>query len=96
MSNSAKSFYDWYKQTIRNPKYRWFIVVGSLLYLLSPIDILPDLIPLVGWIDDGIIAALLVAELSQILLGALTGRVTSTAAPDLPDESPTIDVSSRE
>jgi uncharacterized membrane protein YkvA (DUF1232 family) len=69
--NFVESVYDWYRGIIRNPKYRWWIIVGTLLYLVSPIDILPDIIPVFGWIDDGIIASVLVAELSQLLLDRL-------------------------
>lgn len=61
-------FYDWYRNLIRNSKYRWVIIVGTLLYLISPIDLLPDFIPLIGQIDDGIVVTLLVAELSGLLL----------------------------
>lgn len=33
-------------------------IAGSLLYVLSPIDIIPDFIPVVGFLDDaGVIAA---------------------------------------
>ena len=93
MSNPAKSFYRWYSQTIRNPKYRWIVVMGSLAYLLSPLDISPDLIPVLGWIDDGIIATLLVTELSQILFGALTqGNPTAAEAEQEDDDGPVIDV----
>lgn len=28
------------------------IVIGCLIYVCSPIDLIPDLIPVVGWIDD--------------------------------------------
>jgi len=32
-------------------------IVGSLLYVLSPIDVIPDFIPVVGYLDDaGVIA----------------------------------------
>lgn len=71
MSISMESIYNWYRNVIRNPKYRWWIIGGSLLYLISPIDISPDFLPIVGWIDDGIIASVLVAELSQMLLERL-------------------------
>jgi len=28
------------------------LVVAALLYLISPIDAIPDIIPVVGWLDD--------------------------------------------
>lgn len=38
--------------------YRKLIVVSALLYFISPIDSIPDLAPLVGYLDDlGVIAA---------------------------------------
>lgn len=73
MNFSVESVYNWYRDVIRNPKYRWWIIGASLLYLISPIDIAPDFLPIVGWIDDGVIATLLVAELSQVLLTRLKG-----------------------
>ncbi len=34
----------------------------AMLYVLSPLDVLPDIIPVVGWVDDLIVAgALLIA-----------------------------------
>jgi uncharacterized membrane protein YkvA (DUF1232 family) len=71
MKFSVESLYTWYRETIRNPKYRWWIIGGSLLYLLSPLDISPDVFPIIGWIDDGVIATLLVAEVSSLLLDKL-------------------------
>jgi uncharacterized membrane protein YkvA (DUF1232 family) len=83
MSISIQSIYNWYRDVIRNPKYRWWIIAGTLLYLLSPIDISPDFLPVIGWIDDGVIATLLVAELSQIFLERLkAGKGDSTQAVD--------------
>ena len=60
--------YSLYRLTLRNPKSRWLVILGSLIYLLSPLDFATDVIPFVGWIDDGVIATLLVTEVSQILL----------------------------
>ncbi len=79
MQNPIQSFYNWYRQTLRHPKYRWLIIIGTLLYLLSPIDISPDFIPMMGWIDDGIIATLLVSELSSLLLARLGHRKEKVA-----------------
>jgi uncharacterized membrane protein YkvA (DUF1232 family) len=42
------------------PWYRKSIVVGALIYFISPIDTIPDLAPLVGYLDDlGVITAVL-------------------------------------
>jgi len=79
MQNPIQSFYNWYRQTLRHPKYRWLIIGATLLYLLSPIDISPDFIPMVGWIDDGIIATLLVSELSSLILERLNRRKDTVA-----------------
>ena len=72
MKQLVESFYAWYRSSLRHPKYRWLIIFGTLAYLLSPIDISPDVFPIVGWIDDGILITLLVAEVSQLLQGALS------------------------
>ncbi|XWK85778.1 MAG: YkvA family protein [Phormidium sp.] len=66
----VENVYNWYRQTIRNSKYRWLIVLGTLLYLVGPVDISPDVFPIVGWIDDTVVATLLVTEVSQMLLEA--------------------------
>jgi uncharacterized membrane protein YkvA (DUF1232 family) len=67
MKSLVESFYSWYSNTIRNTKYRWVIILGTLVYLISPIDISPDFLPIVGWLDDGVISTLLVTELSRML-----------------------------
>ena len=62
------SIYNWYRNTLRHPKYRWWLILGTLVYLVSPIDIAPDFIPIVGEIDDLMLATLLVTEVSQLFL----------------------------
>lgn len=68
MKTLIKAFYGWYKAMLRNTKYRWIVVLGTLIYFIAPVDISPDLFPIVGWVDDGILATLLVTELSQLAL----------------------------
>lgn len=85
MNNFAQSFYNWYKETIRNPKYRWLLIGASILYLISPIDIAPDFIPIIGWLDDGIIVTLLVSEVSALLTQRLQAK-TKNPTNDQPVE----------
>jgi uncharacterized membrane protein YkvA (DUF1232 family) len=62
-----ESLYNWYRDLVANPKYRWWVIAGTLVYLLSPIDIAPDFIPFIGQIDDAIVVTLLATELAQVL-----------------------------
>ncbi len=57
-----------YNGLLKHPRYRWVVIGASLIYLISPIDISPDLIPVVGWIDDGVVATLLATGITQVLL----------------------------
>jgi uncharacterized membrane protein YkvA (DUF1232 family) len=89
MNFSIQSIYNWYHGLLQNPKYRWWVVGASIVYLVSPFDISPDVFPVVGWIDDTIVIGLLVAELSQIAIAKLkekSARVdeNSTSAPVTP------------
>ncbi|WP_038016445.1 YkvA family protein [Synechococcus sp. PCC 7335] len=63
--------HSWYRKALKHTKYRWLVILGTMLYLVSPIDISPDAFPLVGWIDDGIIVSLLISEVSQLVTEAL-------------------------
>ena len=62
------SISKWFTNLIRNSKYRWLIILGSLIYLISPLDISPDLLPVIGWIDDGLLASIVITELTQFVL----------------------------
>ncbi len=68
MNISPKSLYDWYRSTLRNPRYRWWVVLGTVVYLISPIDIAPDFIPIAGQIDDIMVLTLLLSEVTQMVL----------------------------
>jgi len=86
-------FYDWYRNLVRNSKYRWLIVAGTLIYLFSPIDLIPDVLPLVGQIDDTVILGLLVAEVSSMLMDRLKAQKgTTTATVDGKPSGDTVDV----
>jgi uncharacterized membrane protein YkvA (DUF1232 family) len=74
MNFSLSSLYDWYRNAIRHPKYRWWVMLGTIIYLVSPIDIAPDFIPIIGQIDDVVLAGLFFTEISQILITRLQTR----------------------
>ncbi|MEO0373587.1 MAG: YkvA family protein [Cyanobacteria bacterium P01_A01_bin.17] len=63
-----QSFQEGYRNAIRHTKYRWVVILGTLFYLVSPLDISPDFLPGLGWIDDGLLASLLIAEVSQMMM----------------------------
>ena len=41
------------------------LIVAALLYLISPIDAIPDVIPVVGWLDDIGVATAVLAFLNH-------------------------------
>jgi uncharacterized membrane protein YkvA (DUF1232 family) len=91
MKFPLQSLYDWYRNTIRHPKYRWWIIGGTLIYLISPFDIAPDFLPILGEIDDVALVTLLVAEVSQLVLD----KVKSKSSKKTPEAATTttVDVS---
>jgi uncharacterized membrane protein YkvA (DUF1232 family) len=93
MKFPLESVYSWYRNTLRNPQYRWWIVGGTLVYLLSPFDILPDFFPIIGEIDDIAIVTLLFAEISQIVVERLKQRQPeSNASESNGTEASTVEV----
>jgi uncharacterized membrane protein YkvA (DUF1232 family) len=31
----------------------WLVAISSAAYVASPLDVIPDFIPVIGWVDDG-------------------------------------------
>lgn len=71
----------------RVPFWSKLIIPGGLVYVLSPIDFLPDIIPILGWLDD-IIAIVITLTLfllsipSNILREHLRGGNTQSPGSD--------------
>jgi uncharacterized membrane protein YkvA (DUF1232 family) len=51
----------------RTPASAKLATIVAVLYVISPIDVVPDFIPLLGWLDDGVMAVILL-KLAQRLL----------------------------
>ncbi len=79
MNFSIQSLYNSYRNLLRNPKYRWWVVLGTALYFLSPIDVVPDFLPIVGEVDDVFLLTLLVSEVSQIIIDGFKARKANRA-----------------
>ena len=73
---SAKRSLRWKHQVLtlyfaltnpETPFYAKLPVIVSLIYLISPIDLIPDFIPVVGYLDDLIIVPLLLSICLKLL-----------------------------
>ena len=69
----------------RTPKSAKLAVVLAVLYVVSPIDLVSDFIPILGWLDDGLIAYVLLQVafkfLPPALHAALRSKVTARTRP---------------
>ncbi len=60
--NDIKLFFSLIRDYV-NGSYRevpWYsiaAIVAALLYVLSPIDLIPDFIPVIGYVDDALVVA---------------------------------------
>ncbi len=92
MNFNINSLHNWYRSLLQNPKYRWWVVAASVVYLLSPIDLIPDFIPFAGLIDDTLIISALVAEVALVAKTKLESQNTrstrNTAADQVIDVQP--------
>ena len=51
----------------------------ALLYLVLPLDLIPDAIPILGWLDDGIVLLLLLKLAYRLLPPALYTQLRARA-----------------
>jgi len=72
----------------RAPAAAKLVTLLALLYVLSPIDLVSDFIPILGWLDDGLVAWLLLRLayrfLPPELMAALRGKVEARVRPATP------------
>jgi len=61
----------WHPDT---PLYLKGATVFAALYLVSPIDLIPDFIPFAGWIDDLVLVPLMVSWIAKMLPPHVTAK----------------------
>jgi uncharacterized membrane protein YkvA (DUF1232 family) len=47
--------------------YAWIGPLFAFLYCISPIDLIPDMIPVLGWLDDALVVSLTFCSLARVL-----------------------------
>jgi uncharacterized membrane protein YkvA (DUF1232 family) len=92
MNFNIQSLHNWYRGLLQNPKYRWWVVAASIVYLVSPIDLVPDFLPFAGLVDDTLIISLLVAEVAQVAKLTLQSQNTRTNTSSSDAASQVIDI----
>ena len=73
----------------RDPRVPWYakvVAIGVAAYALSPIDLIPDFIPVLGYLDDLIIVPAGIALVVQLIPPAIMAehRALADAAQDRP------------
>ena len=48
-------------------KKSMLIIIGGLLYLVNPADVIPDFVPLIGFLDDATLIGLIFKQLNEEL-----------------------------
>ncbi|MDB9526223.1 DUF1232 domain-containing protein [Oscillatoria sp. CS-180] len=72
-----------YRHLLTHPRYGIWVMLASLLYLISPIDLSPDLMPLLGQIDDVALIVLILSVASQWLGQQFLRQPASESAADM-------------
>jgi len=58
---------DWWNGKFHLSKRHIFLIIIALLYVLNPLDIVPDYLPFVGYIDDAMVVGLILKWLHDII-----------------------------
>jgi uncharacterized membrane protein YkvA (DUF1232 family) len=83
-------FIDGYRRLLTHPRYGIWVLLATLLYLVSPIDLSPDVLPLLGQIDDVALIVLLVSAASQWLSQQFLQAQSADSGMDTPIDQPDI------
>ncbi|AMV20299.1 hypothetical protein VT03_20545 [Planctomyces sp. SH-PL14] len=65
-------------KVIRARMKRFLLIAAAALYILSPIDLIPDIVPVAGWADDLVVLLLALNQGRQLLRGERRSTVIPT------------------
>ena len=72
----------------RTPWYAKLLVAGIVAYALSPIDLIPDFIPVIGYLDDLILLPLGILWAIKLIPPAVLAECRAHAQTDLAQRKP--------
>lgn len=49
------------------PQSAYWKIAGALAYVIFPVDVLPDFIPMIGWLDDIFLLGLVISSLNDLI-----------------------------
>lgn len=78
------AFYEGIYRDPRTPRLARILLWTALTYTLSPIDVIPDFIPIVGHLDDAIIVPLLILFASKLIPREVYEEQQNRAAEEYP------------
>ncbi|HLR20578.1 MAG TPA: YkvA family protein [Tissierellaceae bacterium] len=59
---------DWIKGIYREiPLSTIIMILGGIIYFVSPVDFIPDYIPMIGYIDDAFVLSLIIKKIKEDL-----------------------------
>lgn len=59
---------DVFSGNYRLSLFTFLALIAGLIYAISPADLLPDFIPVVGWLDDGLVLYFVLKQLRKELV----------------------------
>lgn len=53
----------------------WVLLILGFAYLVSPVDLVPDVMPIVGWLDDGMMILAILAAVRRLQTSPMPARI---------------------
>ena len=72
---------DAWKGKFKMTPYTYILCILAIFYTISPVDFLPDVIPVIGWVDDGVLLFLLFKQLRKELTRYQQREITVDVEP---------------